>query len=94
MVVHLKLRIAGMRRGTRKGSVCDVVRTFVTAHQVVSGLRPFADRAVERDSSPNDNHGERLRFISTMDMPGLELNLPAMHCDEVQTWIPREWVDA
>jgi hypothetical protein len=70
------------------------VSSFFTCSQVVSGLRPFADRAVERESSPNDNHGERLRFVSTMDLPELGLNFPAMQCDEVQTWIPREWADA
>jgi len=67
---------------------------FVTCSQVVSGLRPFADRALERESSPNDNDGERLRFVSTMDLPGLGLTFPAMQCNEVQTWIPREWADA
>jgi hypothetical protein len=42
------------------------------------------------ESLPNDNHGERLRFASTMDFPGLGLNFSVVQCDEVQTWIPRE----
>jgi hypothetical protein len=54
----------------------------------------FAESALKPESSPNDNQGERLRFVSTMDLPGLGLNFPAMQCDEVQTWIPREWAAA
>jgi hypothetical protein len=54
----------------------------------------FADRALKRESSPNDNQGERLRFVSTMDLPGLGLNFPAMQCDEVQALIPRECAGA
>jgi hypothetical protein len=46
------------------------------------------------ESLPNDNHGERLRFASTMDSPGPGLNFSTMQCDDVQTWIPREWADA
>jgi hypothetical protein len=40
------------------------------------------------------NDGERLRFVSTMDLPGLEPNLPATQCDKLQTWIPRESTNA
>jgi hypothetical protein len=89
-----KTPMAGAQKTIAKCQWGWPVGSFFTCRRVVSGLRPFADRALERESSPNDNHGERLRFVSTMDLPRLGLNLPAMQCDEVQTWIPREWADA
>jgi hypothetical protein len=89
-----KTPMAGAQKTIAKCQWGWAVGSSFTCSQVVSGLRPLADRALERESSLDDNHGERLRFVSTMDLPGLGLTFPAMQCDEVQTWIPREWADA
>ena len=89
-----KTPMAGAQKTIAKCRWGWAASRFVTCCEVVSGLRPFADRPLERESSPNDNHGARLRFVSTMDLRGVGPNFPAMQCDEAQTWVPREWADA